>query len=232
MQHNHRIFGEGIYTPRQAARLIASTPQEILRWTRGSGPTTPLWNARYQDLDDTTELSFSDLVEVRVVRAFRKAGISLQSIRYAIELAKDKFGVEHPLSTLDFKTDGTQILIKSLENDGDFYSLHKNTAGQKVFSKIIDQSIKDLEYDDGHAARWRPHKSNEIVIDPTRQFGTPILDGFGISTKMIFDENTSGLNVSYLSAIYELPKAIIKYAIDYEKSLETALAEANGKSTI
>jgi len=42
------IFGEGIYTPREAARLVGGTPQEVLRWTRGSGTSEPLWNAYYQ----------------------------------------------------------------------------------------------------------------------------------------------------------------------------------------
>ncbi|MDR6263851.1 hypothetical protein [Roseobacter sp. N2S] len=231
MPRDFEIFGEGIYTPRQAARLIASTPQEILRWTRGSGPTDPLWKARYQDIEDTTELSFLDLIEVRVVRAFRKANISLQSIRYAIEFAKDKLGVAHPLSTLVFKTDGTQILISALEQDGEYYSLARENAGQKVFSRIVSQSIKNLEYDNGKAVRWRPHSSNSIVIDPKRLFGAPLLDKYGVSTRTLFDEFHYHQNFEYLSSIYDIPKPIIKNAIAYENSLEKQQDE-NGKRII
>lgn len=122
MLQDAAIIGAGIYTPRQAARLLHATPQEVLRWTRGSGATAALWDAHYQFLDDTTEISFTDLVELRVVKAFRRAGISLQAIRFAIDLAIDRFGVRHPLSTLDFKTDGTEILIAALEQDGNLES--------------------------------------------------------------------------------------------------------------
>ncbi|WP_069298897.1 hypothetical protein [Neptunicoccus sediminis] len=231
MPRDFEIFGEGIYTPRQAARLIASTPQEILRWTRGSGPTDPLWNARYQNIDDATELSFLDLIEVRVVRAFRRANISLQSIRYAIEFAKDKLGVAHPLSTLDFKTDGTQILMTALEQDGEYYSLARKNAGQKVFSEIVSQSIKNLEYDNGKAVRWRPHSSNSIVIDPKRLFGAPLLDEYGVSTKTLYDDFYTHQNFNYLSSIYDVPEPVIKNAIDYEKFLEKQQDE-NGKRII
>ncbi|MBL4628097.1 MAG: hypothetical protein JKY00_08685 [Roseicyclus sp.] len=222
------IFGQGIYSPRQAARLIGTTPQEILRWTRGSGPNDPLWNAYYQGLDDTVELSFADLIEVRVVKAFRKASVSLQAIRFAIDFAQRKFDVERPLVTLEFRTDGTEILFKALEEDGDYVSLSKNRPGQRAFAEIIEQSLFDLEYDDGTAARWRPSNHAEVVIDPQRQFGQPLVDKCGLSTAIIFQEFLEFEDIEYLSQVYEVPSAVVRAAIRFEQSLETA----NGQSTV
>lgn len=214
------IFGEGIYTPRQAARLIHGTSQEVLRWTRGSGPNGPLWSAHYSELDDTTEISFFDLIELRVVKAFRGAGISLQSIRYAIDFAQDKYGVEHPLSSLRFKTDGREILMEALEQDGNYVSLSKRQPGQKVFTEIVRQSLRDLEYDDQTVARWRPSIAKFVVIDPKRSFGDPILDEFGVSTEVLLREYNVFLSADYLSKIYEIPVKYVRDALAFERSLQ------------
>lgn len=222
------ILGHGIYTPRQAARLIGGTAQDVRRWTRGSGPTEPLWNAYYQNLDDTAELSFADLIELRVVRALRNAGISLQAIRFAIFLAQEQFGIEKPLSSQDFKTDGSQILMHAIENDGELVSLSKKYPGQKVFAKIVLPSLKSLEYDGGTVARWRPAHTEDIVIDPKRSFGAPILDDFGISTTVLYEENKEYQDISYLSRIYEMPRKLVQHAIRYEEGLD----QSSGQSII
>lgn len=226
------IFGQGIYSPRQAARLIGSSPQDILRWTRGSGPTAALWKGHYQALDDAREISFSDLIEVRLVRAFRKLGVSLQAIRFAIKFAQEQFGADHPLSTLGFKTDGQEVLIHALEHDGQMISLSKKHAGQKVFTKIVEQSLSDLEYEDDRVSAWRPKFAEHVVIDPNRSFGSPIVDEFGLSTKMIFDESQAGFNASYLSRIYEVPKNLIADAISYERKLTSLQTASHGQSLI
>ncbi|MEJ6401369.1 hypothetical protein [Yoonia sp. 2307UL14-13] len=218
------IFGKGIYSPRQAARLVGGSAQEIRRWTRGSGPTEPLWHAYYQELDDTAELSFADLIEVRVVKAFKQAGISTQAIRFAIKFAQEQFGVERPLSNLEFKTDGSEILMEAVEKDGEFVSLAKGRPGQKVFAEIVKQSVKDLEYEDDTAARWRPHKTRDVVIDPRRQFGSPIIDDFGIATSTLFEEYQTFKDVRYLSKIYDIPIRLVNEAIRFEKLLD----EMNG----
>jgi uncharacterized protein (DUF433 family)/DNA-binding transcriptional MerR regulator len=222
------ILGRGIYTPRQAARLIGGTSQDVRRWTRGSGPNEPLWHAYYQELDDTAELSFADLIELRVVKALRKAGISLQAIRFAISLAQERFGIEKPLSSQDFKTDGSQILMHAIENDGEYVSLSKKYPGQKVFAKIVLPSLKNLEYDDGQVARWRPAQTSDIVIDPKRLFGAPMLDEFGVSTTVVFEEYQQQQDIGYLSRIYEIPRKLIQHAIRYEEELD----QYSGQSSI
>lgn len=223
------IFGEGIYTPRDAARLLGASHHDVLRWTRGSGTSDPLWHAHYQFMDDTTEISFIDLIEIRAVRALRKAGISLQAIRFAIKCAEEKYGIPRPLSSLQFKTDGTEILMEAVEQDGDYVSLAAKRPGQKVFSKLISQSVKDLEYEGGQAARWRPENSPDVIIDPRRSFGAPILDAFGISTDTIYKDYQAGQVPAYLAKVYELPKKLVIEAISFEQALDSGVsAEKNG----
>lgn len=216
------ILGQGVYTPREAARLVGTTPQQVLRWTRGSGPNEPLWNAHYQFLDDdVTDISFLDLIEVRVVTALRRANISLQAIRFAIDFAKDKYGINRPLASQSFKTDGTEILMEAMEGGNDLVSLAKRRPGQKVFREIISQSLNDLEYEDETAARWRPRGYSVVVIDPKRSFGEPILDDFGLSTGTIHKEFQQFKDFRYLSSIYEVPQNFLKTCVKFESNLDS-----------
>lgn len=223
MPLDEEIIGRGVYTPREAARLIGTSSQQVLRWTRGSGPSSALLPAHYRFLDeDVTEISFLDLIEVRVINAMRKAGIPLQSIRFAIAFAQDKYGMDRPLASASFKTDGTEILMEAIESDGNFVSLSRKRPGQKVFREIIISSLNDLEYENETVARWRPKKFSEIIIDPKRFFGDPILDQFGVSTRTLQREFDQFGSTKYLSQIYEIPERLVVAGINFELSLDKA----------
>jgi len=216
---NAKILGSGIYTPKEAARLTQTSSVSVLRWTRGSGPNSPLWNAYYSELDDSREISFLDLMEVRVVVAFRKQGLSMQSIRFAINLAQNQFNIDRPLSSATFNTDGKEIFMEALEQEAGFFSMAKKSAGQKVFKEVINQSLLDLEYEGIRPVRWKPRKNKHVVIDPTRAFGDPILTEFGISTKVLGDEYKTFGNYKYLADVYEIPIHQLKDAISFEERL-------------
>lgn len=220
MPFDEAILGSGVYSPREAARLVGTSAQEVMRWTRGSGPTDPLWKAHYQFLDDATDLSFLDLIEVRVVKALRKSGVSLQAIRFALNLAEDRFGLSRPLATRSFKILGGDILMDAIENDGELISLSRKNPGQKVFSEIVKQSLNDLEYEDNYAVRWRPAIAQHVIIDPTRSFGAPLLDAYGISTKTIYEDFKQFGDARYLAKIYELPLRFVNDAVNFEKKLD------------
>ncbi len=226
------IFGEGIYAPREAARLIGATTQDVLRWTRGSGPNDPIWNAHYQFLDDTTELSFLDLIELRAVRALRLNGISVQAIRYAIKFAKEKYGIDRPLSAVAFKTDGPEILMDAVEKDGELVSLAKKRAGQKVFRRIVDQSVSGLEYEDARLMRWRPDIAKHVVIDPARAFGAPLVDLVGVSTQVLYREWERSRDLKYVSRLYEIDDALVRDAVQYEDRLSQNVSTNSGKGLI
>jgi len=215
-----QILGSGVYTPREAARLTGVTPRDVLRWTRGSGPSEPLWGAYYLSLDDSTEISFLDMLEIRVVAALRRADVSLQAIRFAIDFAQRSYGIDRPLASLHFRTDGKEILIEALEGDGELTSLSRKRAGQKVFKQIVAQSLEDLDYEDERPVRWRPQKSRHVVIDPARSFGDPLLDESGVSTRMLREEFDAFGNLRYLSKIYEIPEAQIRSAVNFERALD------------
>ncbi|WP_157935804.1 hypothetical protein [Paracoccus zhejiangensis] len=220
MPLDHEIFGEGVYTPQQAARLIGGSAVDIIRWTRGTSSSEPIWNARYSAFDDSTAISFLDLIETRVVGAFRRAGVSLQAVRTAILIAQEKYGIERPLSSLSFKTDGKEIVFKALEDEENYESLSRKNPGQKIFGKIVELSLRDLDYENGRVVRWRPTADKEVIIDPRRSFGAPILEKYGISTGTLLGEHKLGMTASQIGKLYEIPTKYVNSAIKYERSLD------------
>ncbi len=214
------ILGSGVYSPREVARYVGTNVQSILRWTRGSGSSEPLWQNYYYALEDDSELNFQDLMEIRVVAKFRKEGLSMQSIRYAINLARETFKTDYPLSHEAFKTDGQQIWVQAL-NEENLTSLSKKYPLQKSFKEIILPSLVDAEFENGRPSIWRPAiGENVVVLDPNRSFGASVVDDFGISTSVLAEEYMEFENVDYLSKIYEIPKDLVISAINFEFILD------------
>src|SRR5271168_4687269 len=91
--------------------------QTIARWLRGYDysrngvphHSAPLWRPDYVNQDDTIELSFRDLIELRFVKAFRDVGLSLPTIRECFMRAFDAVKDPRPFSTQRFRTDGKTI---------------------------------------------------------------------------------------------------------------------------
>jgi uncharacterized protein (DUF433 family) len=112
--------------------------------------------------------------------------------------------------------------MDAIEDDGDVVSLSSKRAGQKVFREIVAQSLTDLEYEGDYVARWRPKRHEAVVIDPSRHFGDPILDHYGVSTKTLSDEFRNFGSLEYLAAIYEIPKPALRAGLLFEAQLDEA----------
>jgi len=215
-----QLIGTGIYAPREAARLAGVHSRDVLRWTRGGKHVQPLWRAYYQQLENSCDLSFRDMLEIRVVASLRRAGVSMQAIRFAIQFAERSFGLERPLSSQRFRTDGQEILIEALEDTSQLTSLSPKRPGQMVFKSVVEQSLKDLEYDGDDPIRWRPHRHPAVVIDPARAFGDPILNRSGISTSFLRSDMAQGNSVNRLARLYEIDPQEVRSALAFEQALD------------
>lgn len=123
---NSNYFNKGIYTVRDAARLSGVSAGRIRRWLRGyryhsrkkAYASPPLWHGQWEPIDNSLALGFMDLIEIRFVDAFLKAGVSWTTLRQARERAEEMFKVSHPFCTNRFVTDGQEI----------FAELHRETG--------------------------------------------------------------------------------------------------------
>lgn len=183
--------GTGIYSLRQAGRLVRAKPRDLNRWLFGyhfpkKGPdgehlrafSPPLWQTQV----DTSEyeepiIGFQDLLEIRFVRAFIQHGIPLIVIRKCLESARSIYGV----------------------------------AG--------------IEYNGTQATKWYPTPKRErIFLDPSRQFGSPIIEDTGTPTDVLYasylaeGENEDAIVTT--SAIYDVPPRFVHSAVQFEAGLQ------------
>jgi hypothetical protein len=166
------VLGRGVYGAAEAVRLLnfrrddappapAISRQTVARWLRGYDDrvggerrrSDPLWRPDYADDDGTLELSFRDLIELRFVKAFRDAGLSLPTIRACFKRAVEEVRDERPFSTRRFRTDGKAIFLEITRDVGELIDLKRR---QSVFRTLVAPSLRDLEFDADVVARWHP----------------------------------------------------------------------------
>lgn len=220
--------GVGSYTAPEAARLLKTSPRNISRWLRGYTyrrddkirQMQPLWTPQHASEDDSLELGFRDLIELRFVKAFVEAGVGLLAIRNCLNYARQCVQDDHPFSTRRFQTDGRVIYLESIERS-DESKLRDLKHRQYVFKQVIERTFKDLDIEDDTVARWRPfHGKQSVVIDPTRAFGQPIAADFGVPTVALADAVEAEGSIEYVAKLYDMSVGAVRDAVQFENELK------------
>jgi uncharacterized protein (DUF433 family) len=225
---NASYFNRGIYTIPYASRLTGVSASRMRRWLRGyryhrderTRSLPPLWEGQWEPIDHHLALGFLDLMEIRFVDAFLKAGVSWTTLHRARARAKELFKVSHPFSTNRFVTDGREIL---LETDGQSAqpSLLDIVPRQQVFAAIVKPLLRDLEFGD-HATvvRWWPlGVERSVVLDPTRNFGRPIIAQHGLPTEILAHAAAACGSGREAAQWFEVPERDMEDAIEFERQL-------------
>lgn len=218
----------GIYTVPEAARLTRVSTWRIRRWLRGyqffSGNrrhhSPAIWPGQLAPIDNNWALGFLDLIEIKFVDSFLKAGVSWTMLRKAHEIGVRMFKQTHPFCTHRFETDGRELFAEVHEETGG-QALWEIVKQQKVFREIIAPYFKELEFEGaGILARWRPITTNRLVVlDPTRSFGHPIVMKHGVPTEIIARAVRASGSIKEVVKWYELPKAEVEDAVEFEQKL-------------
>lgn len=226
---NSDLVGIGIYTPAEAARLTGVSAGRIARWLRGHQTNgrlyEPLWRPQIDINDGRVYLGFRDLMEVRVAAAFIKQGLSPQKVRRAIQIARDLFGKDHPLSTKNFRTDGRSVFLQLSEEEGGdrLIDLFRQ---QYTFYKIVAPSLRNIEFDEsGVPSRWFPGgQSAHVVVDPARSFGHPIEEESGVPTAALAAAARAEGSVEAAAKAWRVPVRSVRRALKFEEALEGRMA--------
>jgi uncharacterized protein (DUF433 family) len=225
------IIGVGVYTVPEASRLTGVPRARIRRWLRGyefgrdntRRRSAPVWRAQLAPIDRSVALGFLDLMEVRFVDAFLKAGLTLGTIRKAAKLASELVGQSHPFSTQKFRTDGRRVFAELRHRErGDktLYDLERKQFG--IYDFIVPSLLEGIEFDsEGQAARWYPDKvtAPRVVIDPNRQFGQPIVDLGGVQTSALADAFRAEGSIERVARWFELSVEAVEQAVKFELKL-------------
>ena len=180
----------------------------------------PLWRPDYINEDDTIELSFRDLIELRFVKAFRDVGLSLPTIRECFMRAVEAVNDQRPFSTRKFRTDGRTIFLEITHDirEGELLDLKRR---QVAFHRILAPSLHDLEFDADIVARWYPLGTSRksIVVDPARAFGRPIVAAGGVPTEVLSQAAEIEGAPEKVAKLYEVPLPAVRDAVSFQQRL-------------
>ena len=221
------MIGVGLYTVPEAARLVGVPSRRVRRWVHGyryrgrhsaEAASEPLWHADTPATDTTVGLSFLDMMEVRMVNAFRGYGVSWTVIRDAARHACELFRDNHPFTMRRFQTDGNRIFGEAAgEQGGRLLDMNRR---QWVSKPIVQRSLfEGIEFDGGQAARWYPTNGRKVVVDPARSFGRPVLTDYGVPTETLFAAYEVEGSIDEVSRWYDLPRSAVRAAIGFERQV-------------
>lgn len=223
---NDSLLGIGLYTSSDASRYIGAPIASIRNWLSGREYSDaqgerhyvpPLWKTDvYLDDCQKLHLSFRDLVETRFVYAFRRAGLPLQRIRLLYQKAQEIIDSDRPFSSAQFHTDGKSIFLEDMASDKEIQAVLDLKNCQQVFKNFIEPTFKDLEYSNLMPIKWFLDKKANIVLDPQRNFGQPILMEYNIPTSSIDMAYRGGMSEKEVADSYEIPIKAVRAAVNFE----------------
>lgn len=213
------------YTIKDAAKYLRIPAGTISSWVKGRNyPTTNGYNF-FKPIIVTKDckpklLSFTNLVEIHVLRAIRKHHqIQLDNVRKALDYIDEQFQVPHPLAREKFRTDGIDLFI---ERYGSLINASK--AGKTDLKDALNAHFERIEPDDtGLAIKLYPftHAHEEdnpriVVIDPRLAFGRLVIAETGIATSILAERYHAGDSIDDLADDYDCDRLIIEEAIRCE----------------
>ena len=228
-RRNTELLNTGLYSVPEAARLTRVSAGRIRRWLRGydfkSGPSVrhsdAVWQGELTPIDNKLALSFRDILELRFVDAFIRAGVSWLTMRKAHSKAQSKLKTTHPFCSNHIFTDGRSILLRQGEEDCD-QALIDLATDQAEFLRIVESFQKELEFSGSDVIWWPLGKQRQIVVDPRRNFGQPTVARSGVPSGILARSVKANASVELVAKWYEVQPDEIRDAVEYEESLAKA----------
>jgi uncharacterized protein (DUF433 family) len=221
------LLNTGIYGVPEAARLTGVSPGRIRRWIKGYDFRTgderrhsdAVWTGSISTVDGKVALGFLDLMEVRFVDEFLRAGVSWKTMRKAHLLARQEIENGHPFCTNRFVSDGRRILLKHATEAAD-EALMDIVSSQVEFQRIVAPFLKQLDFAQDALARWWPMgRDRTVVVDPGRNLGQPTVAKSGVPTEVLARSVHANESVETVARWYEVLPEEVRDAMEFEQSL-------------
>ena len=206
-----------VFTLHEAARYLEMPDSTLQRWARPADDQRPIITVLPRSGREAT-VPFIGFAEAYLLSAFRKARVPMQRIRPAVEILADRIGVEHALASRRLYTDGAEVLYDYARSraDGDLLELTVVRTGQKQFSELVRDYLKRITYgDDGWATQLRlpAYHRAEVVVDPKRAFGLPLVVHGGARVEDLVDRFAAGDSLADIADDFGVPAAEVEDVI-------------------
>lgn len=213
--NRNELWKQRLYIPayqvRDAARYAQISRKTVADW-HAAGARKLL-----ADREAGAALSYMQLIEVAVVAAARKAGVSLKDIAAARSYASERLNSKFPFAEHRFKLNGRDLWLDYADFEPTAESgrvVAANKGGQLAWSEILGR-LEQFEYDEGLALRWHlDGKESPVVIDPRLAFGAPTVKG--VPTWSLKGRWLAGDTIPEIADDYNLTDSVVQSALEFE----------------
>ncbi len=217
LQNKQEAWRKRLFIPNyqigEAARYAQISPQTVRSWHQGDESRTLSRRA------NRTSLSYLQLIEVAVVAAMRKSGITLKTIRSARDYVQKQLHSEYPFAEYKFKADGKSLFMDFQQiagKKGKGMLLRPDRNGQLAWADIIGR-LDQFDYERGKLAiKWHlAGRNSPVVIDPKVAFGAPSVKG--IATWVLKGRWEAGEDILEIANDFNLKEREVVAALKFEQ---------------
>lgn len=207
----------GVYSYREAARLLQVSSQRVARWADGY-----LFQVRYgwrfsAPVLQSPEhrrgvLSFPELMELFFVREYSALGVHLQHIRATAEALATEVG-PFPFTRKQLLVGGRELLVRHSR-----YILRRPDIGQLV-ADFAESLVRHVEIDAEEISRYYPPAfEKEVLLDRQIRAGEPVVwePDYAIPTRLIYALWEREQDVDSVADYFGIPSHKVSVAIRYE----------------
>ena len=199
---------EPLYTITEAAGYLGLPARTFGNWVRGGRGSSPLITAPTDVRRGGLTVSFIALSEGMVLRAFRKAGLTMQYIRKALEALQDDaagagIDARYALASKRLYVHGAKVLVDFSEHDDETRRLFELVSKNMVFTPVVEGHLERIAYgEDGWASRLiLPTTRMPLVsVDPRRASGQPLTIRGGARVVDLVDRFRGGESLDFISS--------------------------------
>ena len=209
-------IGTGIYTIPDIATILKLSPSKVRRWMK------EYWNEKFAKNGDgkfsegfgkEQITNFHTLIEFYTFYQLRLHGVSSNKINKAHEVLSDLYKTKYPFAKSNILTDTKNVFFN--HENGELIEADKGL--QITIKQVLEPFCKSIDFDkNALATKFYPlGRNHDIVIDPQRQFGQPVIGDTNILTETVYDLHRAGESSKVIANIFELTSKQVKDAIDF-----------------
>lgn len=186
-------------------------------------------------------VTWGEFVEARLLAEYRRGGALMINMHRSVERLRAELNTRYPLAHAHtwIQPEGRE-LIRRIQLDANIpasYLLVMARNDQLVLSHQAETFIESVDFstritDDPVVERVFPRPDlKDVVFDPLRKSGLPVISGRGIPTAVIAEQVRAGDSVASIAEAYELTRSQVDSAIRYEL-LQVAGASSDGGTAV
>lgn len=192
MGHDLR-FDVPLFTISEAARHLGVGTSRVWNWA-----DTGLVHRLPSDTQRGAVLPFVALVESHMLSTLRNAGLSMRSIKEAVERLREDLGEEYALAWRQLAHNGRDVL-RNISDQGDAPEWQRVRDRQGGLDRVVELGLQPVVWGkDDYPERLHltAYAGADVIVDPRFSFGQPILEDIGIRVEDVLDLFKAGEPVS------------------------------------